>query len=122
MKLRFGEFTLDADTRQVLRADREIHLSPKAFELLHVLVEHRPRALSKAALQERLWPDTFVSEANLPNLVSEIRGALGDVARRGRFVRTVHGYGYAFCGLTATGPGKQKPRKSVVSHWLAWEK
>jgi hypothetical protein len=73
-------------------------------------------------LQERLWPETFVSEANLPNLVSEIREALGDVARNGRFVRTVHGYGYAFCGVTHADPEKRRTQTSAVSHWLAWEK
>ncbi len=63
-----------------------------------------------------------MSEANLPNLVSEVRGALRDVARRGRFVRTVHGYGYAFCGVTHEDRGRRKSQKSPVSHWLAWEK
>jgi hypothetical protein len=122
MKLRFGGFTFDGDTRQLLRAGHEVHVSPKAFELLEILIECRPRALSKTALQARLWPDTFVSEANLPNLVSEIRDALGDVARAGRFVRTVHGYGYAFCGVKGPARGGRRPRTSVVSHWLMWEK
>jgi DNA-binding winged helix-turn-helix (wHTH) protein len=61
----FGPFTLDAETRQLLRGSHAIHLSPKAFQLLSALVEARPRALSKAALHERVWPDTFVSDANL---------------------------------------------------------
>jgi hypothetical protein len=72
-------------------------------------------------LQERLWPETFVSEANLPNLVSEIRHAMSDPTSRGRFVRTVHGFGYAFCGV-ADEDGERKPTKSIVSYWLAWDK
>ena len=84
--------------RQLTRAGREIHLEPKAFELLSALVLERPKALSKADLQERLWPGTFVAEANLSNLVAEIRAALGDPARAPLFVRTVHRFGYAFCG------------------------
>jgi DNA-binding winged helix-turn-helix (wHTH) protein len=98
--VRFGEFTLDTDTRQVLGADGELHLSPKAYELLTILVEGRPRALSKQDLYERLWPDTFVSEVNLATLVAEIREALGDDARKPRFIRTAHRFGYAFCGTT----------------------
>ena len=97
MRLLFGRFTLDLGGRQLTCAGREIHLEPKAFDLLSALVEARPKALSKAELQERLWPATFVAEANLSNLVAEVRAALDDPARAPRFVRTVHRFGYAFC-------------------------
>jgi DNA-binding winged helix-turn-helix (wHTH) protein len=96
-RLRLGELTFDGEARQLLRGRQEIHLSPKAFELLRCLVEARPRALSKHELHELLWPATFVSESNLATLVAEIRGALGDTARKPRFIRTVHRFGYAFC-------------------------
>ena len=70
-------------------------------------------------LQQRLWPETFVAEANLSNLVAEIREALGDRARAPRFVRTAHGFGYAFCGDATTLPsadaGSDRP-----SCWLEW--
>ena len=96
MQVRFADFVLDTDTRELRRKSLPIHLSPKAFQLLQLLVENRPKALSKASLQERLWPDTFVVEANLSNLVGEVRAALGDDAHRPHFVRTVHAFGYAF--------------------------
>jgi DNA-binding winged helix-turn-helix (wHTH) protein len=99
----FDEFVLDSASRQLLRAGAPVHLSPKAFELLTTLVETRPRALAKAEIHERLWPATFVSEANLASLVAEIRSALGDDARRPRYVRTVQRYGYAFCAPAAAG-------------------
>src|SRR5262245_3995756 len=89
---------MDVGTRQLLEADREVHLSPKAFDLLAALLGARPRALSKAELHALLWPDTFVSEANLAVLVAEIRDAIDDDARTPRFVRTVQRYGYAFHG------------------------
>ena len=73
MQIRFGGFVLDFDTRQLTQDGREVHLAPKAFELLAALVLDRPKVLSKADLQERLWPDTFVAEANLSNL--DRRGA-----------------------------------------------
>ena len=82
MRIRFGRFTLDLETRQLTSDGHEIHLEPKAFDLLSALVLERPKALSKADLQERLWPGTFVTEANLSNLVAQIRAALGDPARR----------------------------------------
>ena len=96
MAFRFARFSLDGAARQLLAGQREVHLSPKALELLLLLVEHRSRAMSKAEIQEHLWPSTFVGEANLPTLVAEIRRALDDRARDSRYVRTVHRYGYRF--------------------------
>jgi DNA-binding winged helix-turn-helix (wHTH) protein len=92
----FGQFVLDMDTRELRRGEDTIPLSPKAYQLLEVLVANTPKALSKSALQEQLWPDTYVVEKNLVNLVAEIRGALGDDAMHPRFVRTIHRFGYAF--------------------------
>ena len=97
----FGSFVLDPDVRELRRNGESIALTPKAFQLLEVLVANRPKALSKSALQEQLWPDTFVLEKNLVNLVAEIREALGDNATNPRFVRTVPRFGYAFRDSTS---------------------
>jgi DNA-binding winged helix-turn-helix (wHTH) protein len=96
MQVRFGNFVLNTDTRELLRESRPVHLSPKAFQLLELLVETRPKALPKDTLCKLLWPNTFVVEANLSNLVGEVRAALDDNSRQPKFVRTVHGFGYAF--------------------------
>jgi hypothetical protein len=108
--------TFDAETRQLLRGSAEVHLSPKAFELLKVLVENRPRALSKNELHEHLWPATFVSEANLASLIAEVREALKDPARHSRFIRTANRFGYAFCGEQA--PGETAPTELASFCWL----
>ena len=94
----FGDFRLDEERRQLLRGDTPLPVEPKAFELLSLLVERQPRALSKAQIHGVLWAGTFVSESALAGLVADLRAALGDDARRPRFIRTVHGFGYAFCG------------------------
>ena len=96
MQIHFGLFRLDVDTRQLLRDGLPIRLTPKAFELLLLLVENRPKAVSKAQLSERIWPGVFVSEEGLARLVNEVRRALGDNARDPSWVRTLHGFGYAF--------------------------
>jgi TolB-like protein/DNA-binding winged helix-turn-helix (wHTH) protein/tetratricopeptide (TPR) repeat protein len=96
MQVSFGEFVLDLDSRELRRGAEPVRLSPKAFQLLELLVTNRPRALSKADLQDRLWPNTFVVEKNLANLVSEIRQVLGDSPSGSSFIRTVPRYGYAF--------------------------
>jgi len=95
-RVTFGEFVLDADTRELRRGSKSIPLSPKAYELLETLVANRPKALSKTVIQDTLWPGTFVVEKNVVNLVAEIRDALGDDATHPRFIRTVHRFGYSF--------------------------
>src|SRR6476661_7714572 len=121
MQTTFGEFTLDTDSRQLRQDDVERHLSPKAFDLLRLLVENRPRALSKAELHERLWPATFVSEATLTSLVAEVRSALGEKAGNERFIRTVHRFGYAFKG-EATETGAPVDRSGDRTRcWVIWE-
>ena len=80
MTVRFGAFALDSDRRQVTRGDIEIHLTPKAFDLLALLVDEAPRVVRKSELHERLWPGTLVSDAALVALVKELRRALEDHA------------------------------------------
>jgi DNA-binding winged helix-turn-helix (wHTH) protein len=120
--IQFGAFTLDDDTRQLTSDGRTIHLTPKAFELLEALVLERPKVLSKKVLQERLWPDTFVAEANLSNLVAEIRDALDDKARAPRFIRTAHAFGYAFCGTAVEVPESRDAHRGQPACWLEWGK
>jgi len=121
MRVRFSPYVLDPDSRQLLRGDDAVHLSPKAFDLLSLLVSERPKALSKSDLQERLWPGTFVVEKNLANLVSEIRDAIGDDASNPRFIRTVHGFGYAFRDLAPPEePGRPASGGGDVSFRLKW--
>jgi DNA-binding winged helix-turn-helix (wHTH) protein len=131
MRTVFEAFTLDRGRRQLLREGRAVHLSPKAFELLTVLLEKRPNAIAKAELHERLWPSTFVSEVNLAALVAELRSALGDQGRQGRFIRTVHGFGYAFASeavdqddekraVAAAPPGAPPIGRPGIECWLSW--
>ena len=126
MSYRFGDFTLDAATRQLVVRDQEIHLAPKAFDLLHLLLANRSRAMSKSELQQQLWPTTFVEETNLAGLVAEIRRALRDPAATPRFVRTVYGFGYRFVGdvsLDAAPPGPPaRSSASRTSRYLVFER
>jgi DNA-binding winged helix-turn-helix (wHTH) protein len=117
MQQHFDDMTFDPDTRQLWRGGREIHVSPKSFDLLTLLVARRPAAVSKIEIRERLWPDTFVSETNLPALVAEVRAALGDDARQPRFVRTLHGFGYAFGGTPSGDAGAT----AQLRGWLVGE-
>ena len=120
MRVCFGEYTLDTESRQLLKDGAERRLSPKGFHLLLLLLESRPRAVSKTELHEQLWPDTFVSDATVTSLVAEVRGALGEKAGRGRFVRTVHRFGYAFMGVATEAPAESS-REGRARCWIVWE-
>ena len=120
MRLSFGEFVLDDEARQLSDHEKPVHLTPKAFELLEFLIERRPRAVSKADLSERLWPETHVTEANLPVLVHEVREALGDDPHDANWVRTVARFGYAFCGDVRRDPVDGESEESAWDCRVLW--
>ena len=107
--------------RNCRQDDAERHVSPKAFELLRLLVENRPRALSKAELHQRLWPSVFVSEATLSSLVAEVRAALDEKAGDEGFVRTVHRFGYDFKGEAAELGATGQTTGEHARCWIIWE-
>src|SRR5262249_53998223 len=109
MRAVFADCTFDGETRELFRGGRPVHLSPKAFRLLELLLESRPRALSKAEIHEKIWPEAFVSEATLASLVAEIREAIGEDGKDARHIRTVHGFGYSFAGEAAEAPRLAEP-------------
>ncbi len=115
MPIDIGECRFDSVRREVRRGSERVHLSPKAFELLGLLLERRPRAVSKDELMLLLWPKTFVTEASLAVLVGEIRRELKDDAREPRYLRTIHGFGYA---ISEDGIAKVEDDASVFR--LIW--
>ena len=98
MRVSFGEFVLDRGMRQLVRNGEERRLGPKAFELIELLLSHRPNVVAKERIRDRLWPGTFVAGSTLATVVAELRSALDEDPKRPQFLRTVHGVGYAFCG------------------------
>jgi DNA-binding winged helix-turn-helix (wHTH) protein len=116
MRIQFGDFCLDGDGSELSRRGAPIHLTSKALQLLSLLIANRPAILSKKEIHRSLWPSALVDESNLSVLVSEVRTALGDDARRPTFIRTVHGYGYGFVAdvgvprstVAATTPGRRR--------------
>ena len=123
-KVRFGAFVFDPTTRQLLEGTREVHLSPKSFDLLQLLIEHRPALVTKTELQDRVWPDVAVLEANVANAIAEIRRVLGDDPKSPRYICTVSRRGYRFCAETE---GLHEPARldsgglRAKSRWLDWK-
>jgi DNA-binding winged helix-turn-helix (wHTH) protein len=119
MVLDFDTFQLDLDRRQLLRDGEPVHVSPKALQLLQLLMEARPKALSKTEIHEHLWPATFVADSNLASIINELRRALADDARTPKYIRTVHAFGYAFCADPISSPARSSGTPVAK---LVWDK
>jgi len=92
----FGPFQLVPEERQLLRDNQPVPLTPKSFDLLVVLVENSGHLIEKGELLKRIWPDSFVEEANLSVNVSALRRALGEGPNEHQYVETVPRRGYRF--------------------------
>lgn len=126
MTFHFGDCVVDPEGRRVTRGGAAVHVSPKAFDLLLLLIAERPRVVLKTDLHARLWPETFVSDGSLAMLVAEVRAALGENARSARAVRTVHKRGYAFQAdvrevPARAGAGRPASVQAGTAFWLVTE-
>jgi TolB-like protein/DNA-binding winged helix-turn-helix (wHTH) protein len=92
----FGPFRLIPTERQLLRDDQPVPLTPKTFDLLVALVESSGHLVKKDELLKRVWPDSFVEEANLSVNMSALRRALGEGPEDHQYVETVPRHGYRF--------------------------
>jgi DNA-binding winged helix-turn-helix (wHTH) protein len=96
--LHFGPFHLDPANACVWRGMDVLPLTPKAFAVLHYLVEHPGRLVSKEDLLAAVWPDTVVGDAVLKTCIRELRKVLGDAVKAPQFLETAHWRGYRFIG------------------------
>ena len=112
MRLRFGDCVFDGQTRELRRNGRLVHVQPKVFALLEILLARRPTAVSKDELTAALWPGTFVADGNLARVAANLREAVGDDGQTPRFVRTVARFGYAFHG-DAVAEGDLSPGEAT---------
>jgi len=121
MRVRFDAFVFDSATRELLQDGRPVHVSPKSFDLLQILLERRPALVTKTELQDLLWPDAVVLEANLGNAAAEIRKALGDNPKSPKYIATVSRRGYRFCGnAEQLAAPAGAPAHRSCRWWLTW--
>jgi DNA-binding winged helix-turn-helix (wHTH) protein len=92
----FGPFLLDPAHACLWRGTEAVALPPKVFEVLHYLVTHQGRLVTKDALLDAVWPETAVSEAVVRVAIGALRRALGDTAQASRYIATVQRRGYRF--------------------------
>jgi DNA-binding winged helix-turn-helix (wHTH) protein/tetratricopeptide (TPR) repeat protein len=100
----FGPFRLDPQKKLLSRGSEPVTLTPKVLETLLLLVENRDKVLSKDDLMGKLWPDTFVDEANLSQNIFILRKTLGETAQDQRYIVTVRGMGYRFAEAVREAP------------------
>jgi DNA-binding winged helix-turn-helix (wHTH) protein len=111
----FGPFRLDCQERQLLRQGGQlVDLRPKAFEALHELVINHGRTVARNQLMQRIWPDTFVNDENLNELITELRDAFDD-ADRNKYIKTKHRRGYVFVARVNESNDESDP----VAHPIA---
>jgi DNA-binding winged helix-turn-helix (wHTH) protein/Tfp pilus assembly protein PilF len=110
----FDDFRLDAVHRALLCRGKSIHLTPKVFELLLLLVRNSDRLMSKDELMRCLWPNIQVEESNLTQSIFLLRKALGQRPDENRLIVTIPGSGYRF-----TGEIKQRRANEASSHVVA---
>ena len=105
VRVRFGEFELDEANALLLRDGRPIALGPTVFAVLCALVRRPGSLLTKHALLDEVWSHRFLSDSVLKTAISDLRDALGDEARRPRYIETVARRGYRFIAIpTALSP------------------
>jgi DNA-binding winged helix-turn-helix (wHTH) protein len=92
----FGAYRLDLANRLLLRDDEVVPLPPKSYDNHLALVEERGQVLQKDQLMQRIWPDSFVEEANLSNHVFTLRKVLGEDKDRAKYIETIPRRGYRF--------------------------
>ena len=92
----FDRFCLDPTEQRLLCGGEQVQLTPKAFQILCALIEHHGRLIDKEELIKKVWPNSFVEEANLSVNISSLRKALGDTPDGQKFIQTVPKRGYRF--------------------------
>ena len=92
----FGPFRLDPLKRRLTRDGEPVRVTPKAFDLLLVLVEARGRTIEKSELFEKVWAGTVVEENNLNQNITALRKSLGDSRQESQYIATIPGLGYRF--------------------------
>ena len=92
----FGEFRLFADERMLMRGEKRVHMTPRVFHLLLILIENPGRLVTKETLLNEVWQDSFVEEGNLNSTVSRLRKILGEKPNENLFIETIPKVGYRF--------------------------
>ena len=111
----FGPYRLDPVARVLAKDGAPVAISSRAFDILHLLIEHRDRVVAKDEIMDRVWPGTFVEDNNLAVQISALRRILAVEESAPPWIVTVSGRGYRFAGRIAeTEPAVAVPAEARV--------
>jgi TolB-like protein/Tfp pilus assembly protein PilF len=109
MTLRFGDYEINLDRRELRRAERPVHVQPQVFDLLVYLVQNRDRVVSKQDLIALIWGGRIVSESTLTSRINSARKAVGDSGVDQNLIRTIPRKGFRFVGAVNERPDGLQP-------------
>ena len=114
----FGDYSLDTDRQELLRGAELVVIEPQVFDLLHYLIRHRERVVSKDDLIAHVWKGRIVSDSTLTSRITSARRAIGDSGDEQRLIRTVARRGFRFVGEVRESGGKPAPlvKEDVAVH------
>ena len=105
----FDQFRLNPADHSLLCDGKPVSLTPKSFDILVTLIERNGLLVTKDELMKKIWPDSFVEEANLTVNVSALRKALGDTPEHQQYIETVPKLGYRFMARVTARNGRLAP-------------
>src|SRR5215831_15264949 len=106
MRISFGPFAFDPQSRLLWRDGAEIALPPRVLGVLEVLIDRAGQVVARQDLLDRVWKDAFVTDTSLAEAVSFLRQALGDDPQAPLYIQTVHRRGYRFLPTPASDQGQ----------------
>ena len=104
MIFKFDGYTVDTEDFVVERNGEVVTLTPRAFDVLRLLLQHSGHVVEKRQLFDEVWKETFVSDNALTKIIKELRHALADPADDPRYIETIPKRGYRFIGKLDEGP------------------
>ncbi len=114
----FDSFRLNPADHSLVCGEKPVSLTPKSFDILVTLIERNGQLVTKDELMKKIWPDSFVEEANLTVNVSALRKALGDTTEHQQYIETVPKLGYRFTARVTARDGSLAPVVEISNRAL----
>lgn len=99
----FDDLTVDRENFRLFKAEQSLNITPRAFDVLVYLIEHRGRVIEKSELFEQIWKESYVTDNALTKVIKEIRQTIGDEAAAPRYIETIPKRGYRFIADVSSG-------------------
>ena len=110
----FGRFRLDPAERVLESCGHPVSITPKALDVLIVLIENHGRIIEREGLMRRVWPNTFVEDNNVAFNISVLRKLFGETSASSQYIETVPRRGYRFIAKVTAVPRPEAMEKESI--------